>query len=139
MQWLKGNRWETDTPIWRHLLRCRQTYSEKNRRLCGSPGRRCLGAYCLSMIACQGRAEGVPRYFLVKAGRSGRDIPMRDCPKHEDHHAFIGRFLGHCTVGVRDLGSIFTQPCVLHIGILDVAFADENCVDDLPGEKGESW
>ena len=64
---------------------------------------------------------------------------MRDCPKHEDHNTFIGRFLGHCTVGVRDLSSIFTQPCILHIGILDVAFADENCIDDLPDEERESW
>ena len=66
------------------------------------------------------------------------NTPVRDCPEHEDHNAFIRRFLGHCTVRVRYLGSVFTQSCVLHIGILDVAFADEDCVDDLPGEEGES-
>ena len=64
---------------------------------------------------------------------------MRDCPDQEDHNAFIRRFLGYCTVCVRYLGSVYTQSCVLHVGILDIAFADEDCVDDLPDEERESW
>ena len=64
---------------------------------------------------------------------------MRDCPDQENHDALVRRFLGHCTVCVRYLGSVFTQPCILHVGILEVAFTDEDCINDLAGEEGQSW
>ena len=64
-----------------------------------------------------------------------RNLPMACRAYQENHDILVRRLLGNGAVRVGDLGSVFPNPNIVHVRVLDVAHAHGSSVDDLSDQE----
>ena len=64
-------------------------------------------------------------------------LPMASRAYQENHNVLVRCLLGDGAVRIRDLGSVFSNPNIVHVRVLDVAQACSGGREDLSDEKGE--
>ena len=67
----------------------------------------------------------------------GSYLPMASRAYQENHDLFIRCLLGDGAVRIGDLGSVFPNPNIVHVRVLDVAQACGGGREDLSDEEGE--
>ena len=67
--------------------------------------------------------------------KGARNLPMACRAYQKNHDVLVRRLLGDCAVRVGDLGSVFPNPNIVHVRVLDVAHAHGSSVDDLSNEE----